>query len=1067
MKRLFNSYIMKPMRVIRKRILFIVLGITMLGTIAYFYINNIFIPVRFKQYVINKASTSLNRKVDISDIRYELIKGFTIKDVTIYQKEGERGTFLNIDEISFNVMLFNFLMERHIVIPTLKITRPSVNLKRTEELSWDFTDILKTDPNKPKAKIPNFYFKKIELDDGTLYITDLKDKVERLYQFNEIDIEANLTLEALIEFGFGAKTTKKDARLSGQGSYSLREKSLKTDVSVKNIALTDYTSFFPLPKNIVFNQSDISSAQLNIDLSKQQFTTKGGVSFNALDIKSDNISYQGPVAIDNGIFKYSDDIFKFTGLVKSPTASLMLGDGKSYTGNLNANITKIIIDDDEQQLAGILESEKTEIKFNENQIITGDFIVNNLNFQKNNNRYELRANALINNGLVKADGINHIKGQITFDEMNFALNDQSWKLFSIVKIEDGDISLNDTTSFTGDFLLSKTEIKSSADILNFKTPMTATDMQFIINPSLRGSGNFDSTHFEVTVSDNQLRLNSDIHFSDADIRIHKAIAFKGDPKLDFNLTKPIKEKSIAYKGTLVLEDSNVSGLPTVNQIDNLDGKIEFDQDSAKTRNLTFVIDDTSLAVRGRLSNYTDPNLDLSMESDELNLDALFPYLEKYLNKYQLALKGKTSLKADYKGKLSTTEDADLSFTSVLKNATILSDKLAGEISSVNGQIDYKKDLINWHNLQGTYKNRAWKLTGNLNNFSRPTIISAVDSGNISFNTEINLLRGAFDIISLKGSAVKSSFDLSGRVDLVEGGQPIIDVSGDLDIDLDDYKHLPKKAQEKIEPFDPKGGLNIKGLYRGQMNNWRDWVLAFKADSPRITVKNHDLYNVQIDYDQRDRYMNNISLLSTIYDGELNLNATADLSSDSIPVSAKGKITDLQLATYRKHNRVKNQYLSGNLKAAVEFNGPILKKREIIGKGSAVITNGYLGRLVKEFKQAEFTEAESVFHIGNGKISTDQTTIYSDTIALKASGWIDFDQRINIDFVPHFGEAGMIKAGEFKIDSSAFLANAVSVTYTGTLKNPIKTVNKSAPKIIGNTTEIIGETIGGIFRDILQ
>ena len=66
-------------------------------------------------------------------------------------------------------------------------------------------------------------------------------------------------------------------------------------------------------------------------------------------------------------------------------------------------------------------------------------------------------------------------------------------------------------------------------------------------------------------------------------------------------------------------------------------------------------------------------------------------------------------------------------------------------------------------------------------------------------------------------------------------------------------------------------------------------------------------------------------------------------------------------------------------------------------------------LIKEFKDAEFTAADGDFIIRNQRILTDNTKIYSKTIDLRAQGWVDFDQNINFDIVPDFGEAGIIKA----------------------------------------------------------
>ena len=76
----------------------------MLGTIGYYYINNIFLPVKFKHYVEVKSQEFLGRSVSIGALEFEILKGFVLSDVEIQRKDDGSKHFARFKEISFNVL---------------------------------------------------------------------------------------------------------------------------------------------------------------------------------------------------------------------------------------------------------------------------------------------------------------------------------------------------------------------------------------------------------------------------------------------------------------------------------------------------------------------------------------------------------------------------------------------------------------------------------------------------------------------------------------------------------------------------------------------------------------------------------------------------------------------------------------------------------------------------------------------------------------------------------------------------------------------------------------------------
>lgn len=100
----------------KKKITFILLAFIMLGTIAYFYVNRILLPGQVKSSLEARISEITHRKAVIEKIRFRITKGICLENILL--KETDNGqTFLQIDEIRFNILIFPFLKEKSVIIP--------------------------------------------------------------------------------------------------------------------------------------------------------------------------------------------------------------------------------------------------------------------------------------------------------------------------------------------------------------------------------------------------------------------------------------------------------------------------------------------------------------------------------------------------------------------------------------------------------------------------------------------------------------------------------------------------------------------------------------------------------------------------------------------------------------------------------------------------------------------------------------------------------------------------------------------------------------------------------------
>ena len=227
-----RSYIIHRMKRIQRKIVVVLLTFLILGVVLAFYINNIFLPFQFKQFIVTQAYKYLQRQVVIREIHFQLIKGFTLRDITIYQKDETNKPFIHIDEASFNILLTSFLKNKTLIIPTLKMTRPFIHIIREEEKRWNFSDLLESSRIRKKSGTLTFVSRKITLEDGILVYTDKTPDKDFWELLQDIDFNATLALNKSAHFVLETKVPKYHSRVHIKGTYHLPTKKLSSQISL-------------------------------------------------------------------------------------------------------------------------------------------------------------------------------------------------------------------------------------------------------------------------------------------------------------------------------------------------------------------------------------------------------------------------------------------------------------------------------------------------------------------------------------------------------------------------------------------------------------------------------------------------------------------------------------------------------------------------------------------------------------------------------------------------------------------------------------------------------------------
>ncbi len=196
----------KPRFRIGRFLLISVLGILLLAGLALAIVPR-FIPwEKIKSSAEKKISETIQHKVTIDSIRFNLFRGIEIRDLKIENARGfSREPFLT-DEIAAIQYRLLPLLAGKVMIKAIKLKRPQLLIERRADGRFNFSDMLpppsvSAPKPKSKTKLPTrlpveLLVARVEISDASLVYRDLAKKSEqRLEEFN-LNIR-NLTLAGL------------------------------------------------------------------------------------------------------------------------------------------------------------------------------------------------------------------------------------------------------------------------------------------------------------------------------------------------------------------------------------------------------------------------------------------------------------------------------------------------------------------------------------------------------------------------------------------------------------------------------------------------------------------------------------------------------------------------------------------------------------------------------------------------------------------------------------------------------------------------------------------------------
>jgi hypothetical protein len=255
------------------------------------------LPLIIRSMLPDKLSAALNRKVSIEKVQVNpYVLSVNIQGITV--ADGNGKIFASIDQFFVNLQISS-LFKRALILKDLKITKPSANIVRNADGTFNFSDIAGTEPSKapapPETKAQPalaFAVESLQIENGRIAYGDNAPAKP----FKTIVEPLNITLRDLnslphkqAAYTISATTSAKET-IEAKGTFALFPFQSQGNLSAHNISFATYAPYYQDSVNI-----DVAGGVMDVQTeyrfspqepSKVMILSRASVKIDSLKLKN-------------------------------------------------------------------------------------------------------------------------------------------------------------------------------------------------------------------------------------------------------------------------------------------------------------------------------------------------------------------------------------------------------------------------------------------------------------------------------------------------------------------------------------------------------------------------------------------------------------------------------------------------------------------------------------------------------------------------------------------------------------------------------------------------------------
>ncbi len=621
------------------------------------------------------------------------------------------------------------------------------------------------------------------------------------------------------------------------------------------------------------------------------------------------------------------------------------------------------------------------------------------------------------------------------------------------------------------------KVTGSLDLMNVTASMDKAGVQ----------GSLSIKNLSCALNQVEQTLDAQIQGASKDLNVALQGQGKLTAPLDFEMHVlcPLKYPTkIKYNGSLNIQNASFEGLPlgTISSI-NLAANVQ--TDSADIKNLSLTLLDTPIHATGHVINFLKPLLNMQIESDSFDLSKIKAVAPDLLKPYGLTVDGETSFKLTFEGLATDPLNGKVQALAVLKNANVNSSVLQQKFQNISGTLTADGHSLSWKDFTLTLWGSPLTSKGDLNDFKNPKINTSLTWQDLELNAQINKTDNLIDINNVSGHYLSTLFHASGTVDL-SNKNPLLDIKSDLKFKLEDvtdplYNLLllaPPAIKEALRPLKLSGLVTLNSSIKGTPSDFRSLTLTANAQSDLVSIAGFKFNNFNVDVSQEEGKLKKFNITSKLYDGDLNIVTTADLTDPAMPFETALHADNVNIENLKNDTGAKDEDLRGFLAVTAMLNGDLKDILKVTGNGALNVSQGYLMEkkfssifMIPALNNLIFTDATANFTIADQKVSTENFALKSQGATLNGKGYIAFDQKLQFELHPEFNTDTISQSDSMRKGTSALIALAagtyLTIDVTGTLEKPQVQIIKKPTELLKKTGELIKDNVGQILQGLFQ
>lgn len=295
------------------------------------------------------------------------------------------------------------------------------------------------------------------------------------------------------------------------------------------------------------------------------------------------------------------------------------------------------------------------------------------------------------------------------------------------------------------------------------------------------------------------------------------------------------------------------------------------------------------------------------------------------------------------------------------------------------------------------------------------------SKNLGFVCESLLNKDTFTVTSLKGMFHTIHFDLKGELEKVFFPREVSgSLRGTFKSELSSLSSAGGELGKLARNNALEGPMIVKdAVINIKSDDVKKWTAQGTFEALDLVLGDVYLVNLESPVFLAEGRIDAPSITGSFYAGKLTGSFKADLLEKNLPFLLSLKVSEVDYGMFMRDFAGDTSGVYGVLNGDVDLNGYLLDSSSIKGHGSVTISDADLGEMpiitpllgdlymnfqdlfLDKSTTGEISAAYADFDIVDKRLITNDLTFIGNQIYITATGWVDFDGRLNFVFENKF------------------------------------------------------------------